>query len=370
VAELPVENVLIVGAGVAGLSTAISLARRGCDVTVIDKGAGAVGASIIVGHGAVYALEDLGVLDDVLEVGKHIKADEPSWWTCVYNPAGEKLPIPTPTLPTDGLPSMVFVYRPLLSDILVAKAREHGARVEFNRSFALREDEQGGYDLVVGADGLHSTVRRLFFPNAGEPRYTGAMSFRSMIPDAPSHWLSGLHVAPGALGSVTTLLPGGLFYLAVGAKMERRRVEPDEARAVVRDALAKYEGSQMFTEVAERIDETVDPIVAPYEWIWVEQPWHRGHVVLVGDAVHATTPNIGAAGGMAIEDGVVLAEELERAGELEAGIAAHEARRRDRTKLVVDGSVEIMERQQLVPRDPMKEAQIRATAIEKLAEAY
>jgi 2-polyprenyl-6-methoxyphenol hydroxylase-like FAD-dependent oxidoreductase len=126
----------------------------------------------------------------------------------------------------------------------------------------------------------------------------------------------------------------------------------------------------MFAEVANRIDETVQPIVAPYEWIWMPQPWHRGRVVLVGDAVHATTPNIGAAGGMAIEDGVVLAEELERADELESGLQAFEARRLERTKLVVDSSVEIMLRQQRVPREPMKEAAIRAEAIEKLAEPY
>jgi 2-polyprenyl-6-methoxyphenol hydroxylase-like FAD-dependent oxidoreductase len=380
--RLPRGDVLVVGAGVAGLSTAISLARRGHRVVVVDHLGGALGASIIVGHGAVHALEALGVLDEVLAVGKHIRADEPSWWTHVYNSAGEQMPVPPPRLPTTGLPSMVFVYRPLLSDILVAAAREHGAEVHFNHTFTSLEHREEGveaelttglsrtFDLVVGADGLNSTVRGLIFPELEGPQYTGAMSFRSMISDAPDHWLSGLHFATGGLGSVTTLLPGGLFYLAVGARTERRRIEPDEARGIVREALAKYEGSSMFAEITQRIDDTVEPIVAPYEWIWVPQPWHRRRVVLVGDTVHATTPNIGAAGGMAIEDGVVLAEELERAADLESGLTAYEERRLERTKLVVDASVEIMLRQQRVPREPMKEAAIRAAAIEKLAEPY
>jgi 2-polyprenyl-6-methoxyphenol hydroxylase-like FAD-dependent oxidoreductase len=363
-------RVLVVGAGVAGLSATISLARRGHKVTAIDKGAGAVGASIIVGHGAVYALQELGVLDDVLRVAKKIEADEPSWWTHVYNARGERMPIPAPVLPTEGLPSMAFLYRPLLSDILVAKACEHGAEIRFETPW---DGETAGYDLVVGADGLHSSVRQAFFPDAGEPIYTGAMSFRTMIEGAPGHWLSGLHFAQGGMGSVTTLLPNGLFYLAVGNAMERRRVDPDEARAVVRSVLQRYvdQGSTMFAEVAERIDDEAQPIVAPYEWIWVEPPWHRGNVVLAGDAIHATTPNIGAAGGMAIEDGVVLGQEIERAGgDLEAGLQAYESRRYERAKLVVDASVEVMLRQQRVPREPDVEARIRANAIEKLAEAY
>jgi 2-polyprenyl-6-methoxyphenol hydroxylase-like FAD-dependent oxidoreductase len=376
-------RVLIVGGGVAGLSAAISLAARDHRVTVVDRAEGAIGASIIVGHGAVYALEALGVLDQVLEVAKQIKADEPSWWTLVHNAKGERMPVPAPRLPTTGLPSMVFLYRPLLSDILVAAARRHGAEVHFNHTLTSLEQgdhgvtaelttgERDTFDLLVGADGINSSVREQFFPEIDGPQYTGTMSIRSMIRDAPGHWLSGLHFVPGEPGSVTTLLPGSLFYLAATARMERRRIEPDEARALVRAALAKYEGSVMFAEVAERIDATVAPIVAPFEWIWVPQPWHRGRIVLAGDAVHATTPNIGAAGGMAIEDGVVLAEEIERAGDdLEAGLHAYEARRHDRCKLVVDASVEVMVMQSRVPREPMKEAAVRGAAIEKLAEPY
>jgi len=365
-------KVLVVGGGVAGLSAAISLAARGHQLTVVDRAEGAIGASIIVGHGAVHALEALGVLDQVLEVAKQIKADEPSWWTLVHNAKGERMPVPAPRLPTTGLPSMVFLFRPLLSDILVAAARRHGADVHFNHTFtSLEQDEDGvtaelttgervTFDLVVGADGINSSVRERFFPDVGGPEYIGTMSLRSMIRGAPSHWLSGLHFVPGEPGSVTTLLPDGLFYLAVGARMEKRRIEPDEARALVRGAVAKYEG--MFVEIAERIDDTLQPIVAPFEWIWVPQPWHRGRVVLVGDAVHATTPNIGAAGGM---------EEIERASDdLATGLRAYEARRHDRCKLVVDASVEVMRMQRQVPREPMQEAAVRSAAIEKLAEPY
>lgn len=375
---LPVDEVLVVGGGIGGLSSAIALSQRGARVTVVERHGNALGASIIVGHRAVYALEELGVLERCLQEGARIEADEPSWWTYVFNREGERQPVPPPKLPADGLPSSVFLYRPVLARILADKARELGVNILVGHSFAsiepsgeaeLTTGERKPFDLIVGADGINSSVRRLVFPEAGEPHYTGAMSFRVMLADPPADWFSGLHVAPGGM-VVTTVLPGGLFYLAASVEMENRHVDQDEARELVRSALNRYASTTMFAAVDRRITDDVSVIVAPYEWIWVSQPWHRERVVLVGDAAHATTPNIGSGGSMAIEDGVVLADALEAAGNLEPGLTAYERRRLRRTKLVVDASVQIMHLQQQVPRQPLEEAKLRAAAIEQLAAPY
>jgi 2-polyprenyl-6-methoxyphenol hydroxylase-like FAD-dependent oxidoreductase len=165
------------------------------------------------------------------------------------------------------------------------------------------------------------------------------------------------------------MLPGRLFYLAVPNHMERRHVEQDEARKIMRKVLSSYEGSSMLREVGERLTDDVHVIVAPFDWILVPPPWHRGRLVLVGDAAHATAPTIGSAGGMAVEDAVVLAQELSRADDVEAALVAYSDRRQARARLVVETSVEVMRGEQ-EHRPDEEWAAMRARAFQKLAEAY
>lgn len=379
--EVAVSEVLIVGAGIAGLSSAIALGRRGVRSTVVDHAGDAIGASILFSHRAVHALEEIGVLDQIIEVGRQIRPSEPSWWTYVYNAAGERLPVPEPVLGDDwSLPSTVFIYRPLLAEILTRNAIEHGAEVLFGESYRTIQPEADGvdvelttgdrrrFDLVIAADGINSGLRARFFPEAGGPVYTGSMSFRMMFRDAPEHWLSGLHVTRGNT-LASTMLPGRHFYLAVPNHMERRRVEQDEARDIVRSVLRGYESSRMCAEASERLTPDVNVIVAPYEWIFVEPPWHRGRIVLVGDAAHATAPTIGSAGGMAVEDAVVLAHELGANADLDAALLAYASRREARARLVVETSATLMRTHQ-EGRPAQEEAAMRLAALQKLAEPY
>ena len=381
VTKMPVDEVLIVGAGIAGLSCAIALGRRGVKTTVVDHGGGAVGASILFSHRAVYALEELGVLDRILAAGRQIRASERSWWTYVFNAMGERLPVPEPVLDEDwSLPSTVFIYRPLLAEILTRTAVEHGSETLLGHTYKRVEPDADGvwvelttgerrhFDLVIAADGINSGLRGEFFPEAGGPVYTGSMSFRMMFRDAPEDWLSGLHVANG--GTVaSTMLPGRHFYLAVPNHMERRRVDQEEARTIVRRVLRDYEPSKMFAQASQMLGEDVNVIVAPYEWIFVEPPWHRGRIVLVGDAAHATAPTIGSAGGMAVEDAVVLAHELGATADLERALTNYAARREGRARLVVDASATLMRTHQ-ERRPPQEEAGMRMAALQKLAEPY
>ncbi len=379
--ELAITDVLIVGAGIAGLSSAIALGRRGVRTTIVDHSGGVVGASILITHRAVFGLEELGVLDRILEVGRQIRPSERSWWTYVFNALGERLPVPAPVLDDDwSLPSTVFIFRPLLAEILTQTAIEQGAEVLIGQSYVTVEQDADGvevelttgerrrFDLVIAADGINSGLRAEFFPEIDGPVYTGSMSFRMMFRDAPEDWLSGLHVAKG--GTVaSTMLPGRHFYLAVPNHMERRRVEQDEAREIVGRVLSDYEPSKMFAEASALLTEDIKVIVAPYEWIFVEPPWHRRRIVLVGDAAHATAPTIGSAGGMAVEDAVVLAQELSATDDLDLALGSYAARREGRARLVVDTSATLMRTHQ-ERRPPQEEAGMRLAALQKLAERY
>jgi 2-polyprenyl-6-methoxyphenol hydroxylase-like FAD-dependent oxidoreductase len=375
-----VEDVLVVGGGIAGLSAAIALGRLGVRTTVLERGDGASGASIVFQYRPVFALQELGILDEVIHQGSAIEADGTNL-TPVFDANGQSRSVPGVELDHDWpVPMAVSIYRPILSTIMQDAARDAGAELLFGRSY--RSVEQDGdrvqvelttgerrrFDLLIAADGVYSGLRDQFFPEAGSPAYTGSMSFRAMFFDAPADWHSGLHVRNGGVVR-TTKLPGGLFYIALGAHMERRRVEQDEARRIMREVLATYRGSQLFAQVGERLTDETPVIVAPFDWIFVRAPWHRGRVVLAGDAAHATAPTIGSAGGMALEDAVVLAQELAGADGVDAALRAYTARRHDRAKLVVEASVALLRGEQSRQSDDQW-AGTRAAAVQQLTQAY
>jgi 2-polyprenyl-6-methoxyphenol hydroxylase-like FAD-dependent oxidoreductase len=94
-----------------------------------------------------------------------------------------------------------------------------------------------------------------------------------------------------------------------------------------------------IVELAKQITDDGGVVGRPLETVFVEGDWHRGRVVLMGDAVHACTPHLAQGAGLAIEDGVVLAEELEKASDAESAFKAFRDRRFDRARFVVENSV-------------------------------
>lgn len=375
-----VRNALVVGGGIAGLSAAIALGKRGVRVTVVEREKSASGASIVFQYRPIFALQELGILDQIIEHGSPI-APGGSRSTPVYDGNGRERSVPTATLDDDWtLPVAVSIYRPQLASIMQDAARRCGAELLIGPSYRSVAQLDGGvevelttgerrrFGLVIAADGIYSGLRERYFADVDGPTYTGSMSFRAMFTDAPEGWHSGLHRVDGGVVR-TTMLPGRLFYLAMPSHMGRRHVEQDEARQIMRRVLNSYRGSQLFEEIRERLTDDVRVIVAPFEWILVPAPWHRGRVVLIGDAAHATAPTIGSAGGMAVEDAVVLAQELSRTDDVQAALHAYTDRRQERAKLVVETSVAVMRGEQ-EHRPDEEWAAMRASAFQKLAEAY
>ena len=375
-----VQKVLVVGAGLAGLSAAIALARQGTKVTVATRDERAEGASITITNRAVDAVEALGVLDACLAQGVYPRGSD-SIFAAMMDGAGKPLPVPPPPPRADDrLPPYIAIYRPDLTRILSDAARDAGVAIRTGVSFTtltdsgshvdvdLSDGTRDRFELVVGAEGAHSSVRCLIHPGL-EPTYTGWMSFRIVLDQGPAG-LQGFYTLPGGQGMLATVrLPGNRLYLAAGKRMENRRIDQAEAVALLDQVLAPY-AAPLVRAIRARLADDPPPVIArPFEYLLVPAPWHRGRVTIIGDAAHATTPNLASGGSIALEDGVVLAEELARADSVAEGLDAFMARRFARCAMVVETSLAMM-RGADSNADPADNAALRRMAIAELIKPY
>jgi 2-polyprenyl-6-methoxyphenol hydroxylase-like FAD-dependent oxidoreductase len=339
-------QILIVGGGIGGLSSAIALGNAGHRVTVIERDPDwtVYGVGIIQQSNVLRAAQQLGILDGYLAAGIGFDAVE------IFIPSGQKVArIPGhPVAP--GLPVNLGIGRPALHKLLGDSAIASGAQVRLGIT-ADRIDDTGDavdvtfsdgssarYDLVIAADGVYSTTRAQLLPDAQAPQFTGQGVWRYNF--ARPADLDALQVYNGPTGVGLVPISADLMYMYVTSP------EPDNprypAQGLAAAMRAKLAGTAPAIQaLAEQITDDAGVVYRPLEAMLVTGPWHRGRVVLLGDAVHATTPHLGQGAGMAIEDSVVLAEEIARADTPQAAFAAFRARRFERCRYIVEQSLAI-----------------------------
>jgi len=141
------------------------------------------------------------------------------------------------------------------------------------------------------------------------------------------------------------LLTFGLNVTLDGCIDHTQGIADDELHHVLREHLAPFGGITGRVR-DDYIDEDSEIVFRPEEWLIAPRPWHRGRIVLLGDAVHAITPHLGQGAAQAIEDGIVLAETLASEATPQAAFEAYAERRYERCKLIVEASVQIGEWEQ------------------------
>lgn len=341
------QHILVIGGGIGGLTAAIALRRDGHAVDVIERDPSwtVYGVGIIQQGNVVRAMKQLDLLDDYLGAAfgyDHVE---------VFIPTGQRVArIPTPTL-VEGYPANVGIGRPALHKVLGDRTIAAGATVRLGVTAEVLDDDGDGvtatfsdgttgrYDMVVGADGLYSATRAQILPDAPGPEYTGQAVWRHNF--ARSEDVTGLCAYEGPIGLGLVPLSDEAMYIFVTTP------EPDNpwrerkglAKAM-RETLARVPAPAIRT-LAEQIIDDEAVVYKPLEWLFLTGDWHRGRIVLIGDAVHATTPHLGQGAGMAIEDSVVLAEEIAAADTPEAAFNAFRGRRYDRCRYIVDSSLAI-----------------------------
>ena len=332
-------KILVIGGGIGGLTAAIALRRKGFSVEVIEKDPAwsVYGVGIIQQSNVIRAMAELGVLEDYLGAACGFDFVE------IYLPNGQRIArVPAARL-VEGYPANLGVSRRALHDVLGAIAKAAGANVRLGVTAEALDDDgagvevrfsdgsQGRYNVVVGADGLYSTTRSMILPDAPEPEFTGQGVWRYNLPKPPE--LDCLQAYEGPMGVGLVPLSDSLMYMFVTTPEPGAPRYPREGlAAVMRGKLAHV--SPAIAALRELIIEDDGVVYKPLECVFLHGPWHKGRVVLLGDAIHATTPHLGQGAGMAIEDAIVLADELARQDTPEAAFEGYRARRFERCEFI------------------------------------
>ena len=324
-----VERVLIVGGGLGGLSLAIALRRQGLSAEIVEranKDTGTGAGLYLVGL-ATRALVALGLADAALSEGcvnrtqtfrNHRGAcladiDVEGYWAG----CGPCLGLRRATL-----------HR-LLAERMASLQTRFGVTVEALRQeqervsvrFTDRSDD--AYDLVIGADGIRSSIRRLEFGKS-DPQFRGQVGWR-FLARRPAG-IDGWTVFLGS-GSAFLLLPigGDQVYCYADRIASTPIADPPEGRI---ERLR-----EIFRHFAEPVQEVLAQVDSPEQLHFsaieevLHEPWGRGRVVLIGDAAHAMSPNMACGAAMAFEDALVLADLISQRGTV-SGIVPGFIRRR------------------------------------------
>jgi 2-polyprenyl-6-methoxyphenol hydroxylase-like FAD-dependent oxidoreductase len=311
-----VERVLIVGGGLAGLALTISLRQQGLSAAIVERASdwATTGAGLYLVGSATRALRTLGIADDAARDGCVIRTQT------LFNHRGTRLAEIDAEAFWEGCGPCLGIARSDLHDRLAQRAAGSHVRLGVTVQ-ALRQHEDhvwvqlsdgssGTYDLVVGADGIRSSIRRLEFGDSG-PNFRGQVGWRFIVRRPPN--IDGWTVFLGPQ-SAFLILPIGddLAYCYADKSCTQPIQDPAQGRIErLREDFADFAGP--VREVLAQFGSA-----GPIHFSAIEEVAHqcygRGRVVLIGDASHAMSPNMACGAAMAFEDALVLAEIVSRSG--------------------------------------------------------
>jgi 2-polyprenyl-6-methoxyphenol hydroxylase-like FAD-dependent oxidoreductase len=343
-----VQNVGIVGAGAAGLTAAILLADAGIQVEILEKAEApqTLGSGITLQGNALRVLRQLGVWEQVEAKGYG------------FSTLGLRAPDPAGTVIAvledirtggDDLPATMGMYRPDLTAILRERAEQAGARISYGKTVTGITDDRGSvtvstadggsatYDLLIGADGLHSAVRKAIGIEV-EPQSTGMGIWRAFVERPEEVVRTDLtYGGPCFIAGYCPTGPDTMYAYLVEDAQER---DVHDGPRVMGELAGAYGGP--WRRIRSSLDEHANVNYTHFTTHLVEGPWHRGRVVLLGDAAHSCPPTIAQGAAMAVEDAAVLADEVLRAEALDdAVLTRYRDRRLPRARTVVEASVQL-----------------------------
>ncbi|MEU1874394.1 FAD-dependent oxidoreductase [Streptomyces sp. NPDC019793] len=344
------RTVLVIGGGAAGNAVTILLRRAGLSVDLVeakDDWNATAGSGITLQGNALRVLRELGVWEQVAASGFAFDS------VGITAPDGTVLHAQD-DLRTGGddLPATVGMQRPRLQRILIEAVRASGASVRLGTTAEILDQDPEGvrvrlsdgserrYDLVIAADGLGSATRAAI-GIADKPEPTGMAIWRVAAPRPAGVTRTDLaYGGPAYIAGYCPTSETTLYAYVVEANRDRASLPPESYADEMRRLTRHYGG--FWPEITEHI---TDPAKVNYTWfdrMLVEGAWHRGRVVLVGDAAHCCPPTLAQGAALSLEDAWVLAQVLTASDTWDdALLQAYYDRRIARVRPVVEASVQI-----------------------------
>lgn len=336
---MKIRNVIVVGAGIGGLTAAIAFARRGVAVTVLEQANAIreVGAGLQISPNGLFVLRALGLEKRLLERGA---VQGKAVVMRAHDSAEDLVRLDLSLLPPDQ--RYLFMHRADLIDVLAQAARQHNVSFEMGAQvqdvipgatpkLTLTDGSTRRAEVIIGADGLHSRAR-IALNGEDDPFFTGQVAWRATVPNTAGHAnVAMVTMGPGRHLVSYPLRAGALVNLVAVEERKSWAAEgwnhPDDPEHL-KEAFAGWDGIA---------GELINAVKAPTLWGLHRHPvarvWQAGGVALLGDAAHPTLPFLAQGANMAIEDAWVLADHVLRGG-VDA-LPAYQDERRPRVARVI-----------------------------------
>jgi salicylate hydroxylase len=348
-------HVIIAGAGLGGLTAALALLQRGFEVDLYEQAPELreVGAGVQIGPNGSRVLYELKLQEALDRVAFEPAGKEIRLWNTAQT--FKLFDLGSEAVGRYGSPYLMLHRADLYAILAEAVLALKPDAVHLSAKCVGYEQDDKGVrlildngekitgDILIGADGLHSRIRRQL-AGADKAVFTGGISWRGIIPmdRLPPHLTAPVGVNwVGPRGHVIhyPVRRGELMNFVGHVERDDWQVESWTERGTIEECIADFAGWH------DDIHELIRNIEEPFKWaLFLHEPlkkWGEGRVTLLGDACHATLPYLAQGANMALEDGLVLARVLQNGmNDMPAALRRYEDARRDRTTRVVNKSAE------------------------------